>query len=301
VPYNFDQIPEVNTVEELRSWLTEELKALSQSLNETTELELRPSKHEPVRPREGMIVHADGTNWNPGAGVGTYRYQGGVWNKIADSGNVATTTDVLNGVDTGKFVTPDSLAALWEKGSNVASSGTISLGEGEYFHITGTTTITDIDFAVAKDGRKAILVFDGVLTLTHNATTLILPGGANIVTAAGDACRVVQDAGDNIRVTWYQRATGKALAINGPPTYQYLTTGTGATYTTPAGCTKIHVSMIGGGGGGAAANTNSGAAGGTTTANETVWRLALFGKSSKQPPTGPELSVARNDWHGLPL
>src|SRR5690606_32482026 len=129
--------------------------------------------------------------------------------------DIASTTETLTGTDAAKAVTPDGLAALWEKGSNVASASTISLGEGGYFHITGTTTITDIDFATAKDGRSAILEFDGVLTLTHNATTLKLPGGVNITTAAGDTCLVVQDNGDNVRVAMYQRADGTPVAGGG--------------------------------------------------------------------------------------
>lgn len=123
----------------------------------------------------------------------------------------ATTTEALTGTSTTVAVTPDALAALWEKGSNIASAGTISIGEGGWFHITGTTTITDIDFAVAKDGRLAWLIFDGILTLTHNATTLVLPGGANITTAVGDIALVVQDASDNVYIAAYLRATGRAL------------------------------------------------------------------------------------------
>lgn len=122
-----------------------------------------------------------------------------------------STTEVLTGTDAAKSVTADALAALWEKGANVASAGTISLGEGGYFHITGTTTITDIDFGTAKDGRAAWLIFDGALTLTHNATTLALPGGANITTAAGDMAFVVQDATDNVKVAFFP-ATGRAVA-----------------------------------------------------------------------------------------
>lgn len=120
-------------------------------------------------------------------------------------GTAASTTEVLTGTDTSKFVTADALAALWEKGSDVASAGTISLGEGGLFHITGTTTITDIDFATAKDGRIAILIFDGSLTLTHNATTLRLPGDADIQTAAGDRAHIVQDSSDNVWVIDYRR------------------------------------------------------------------------------------------------
>lgn len=36
----------------------------------------------PERPQEGMIVKADGTNWDPGAGAGIYVYQSGTWVKL---------------------------------------------------------------------------------------------------------------------------------------------------------------------------------------------------------------------------
>src|SRR5262249_60833954 len=54
-------------------------------------------------------------------------------------------------------------------------------------------------------------------------------------------------------------------AASSPPTRQYLTSGTGATYTTPANCTKLIIKMIGGGGGGGAVNTNNGSSGGRPT------------------------------------
>lgn len=34
----------------------------------------------PARPSNGMMVYADGVTWNPGAGVGFYRYDGAAWN-----------------------------------------------------------------------------------------------------------------------------------------------------------------------------------------------------------------------------
>ena len=60
------------------------------------------------------------------------------------------------------------------KSSNLASASTVNIGAatGDYIHITGTTTITS--FGTIAAGVERTLVFDGALTLTHNATSLIL-------------------------------------------------------------------------------------------------------------------------------
>lgn len=144
-----------------------------------------------------------------------------------------STTEVLTGTDTTKFTTADSLAALWEQGADVASAGTISLGDGGYFNITGTTTITDIDFATDKAGRRARIKFAGALLLTHNASTLILPGGANITTAAGDTAEIVSEGSDVIRVTDYQKASGLPVVSPTVATRTLL-----ATLTTTSGATQ---------------------------------------------------------------
>jgi hypothetical protein len=130
-------------------------------------------------------------------------------------GSTASTTQVLTGTDAATAVTPDSLAALWEKGGDIASASTISIGEGGTFHVTGTTTITDIDPATDKAGRAFKLIFDGALILTHHATTLILPTGASITTAAGDTAEFISEGSDAVRCVSYQRASGAALVGSG--------------------------------------------------------------------------------------
>lgn len=69
------------------------------------------------------------------------------------------------------------------KGANIASATTTDLATatGNLVHITGNATITA--FGTVQAGTEITLVFDGALTLTHNATSLILPSGANITTA----------------------------------------------------------------------------------------------------------------------
>lgn len=97
----------------------------------------------------------------------------------------------------------------WAKGADVASAGALTLGtDGNYFDITGTTSITSI--ATAGVGTRARLHFDAALTLTHHATDLILPGGANITTAAGDEAEFIEYATGDWRCVSYTRANGVA-------------------------------------------------------------------------------------------
>lgn len=125
----------------------------------------------------------------------------------------------------GKFVTTNGTTASWTdtfgvavneiKGADIASAATINLttATGNLVHITGTTTITAITI---PSGAERDIVFDGVLTLTHNATTLILPGGVNITTAAGDVATVRGDGVGNARIVNYERASGRALVVTTP-------------------------------------------------------------------------------------
>ena len=75
---------------------------------------------------------------------------------------------------------------------------------GNYFHISGTTTITSFGAALQIGGFRWI-EFDNILTLT-DSTSLSLPGNANIITAQGDTCQVIADTLPNAKVVQYQRA-----------------------------------------------------------------------------------------------
>jgi hypothetical protein len=95
--------------------------------------------------------------------------------------------------------------------ASVASAATVNLGAqtSQRVSITGTTTITSFGTANAgiwREGR-----FAGALTLTHNGTSLILPGAANITTAANDRFRAYSLGSGNWLVTDYTRASGAAL------------------------------------------------------------------------------------------
>jgi hypothetical protein len=57
-----------------------ELLRISQVLNEMYERILPIKYAAPDKPRDGMVVYADGTTWNPGSGEGAYIYYNSAWN-----------------------------------------------------------------------------------------------------------------------------------------------------------------------------------------------------------------------------
>lgn len=155
--------------------------------------------------------------------------------------NAATVSEVLTGTSTAKAVTPDALAGLWQRGTDIASASTLSLpaGGGGVFNVTGTTGITGI--SSAQGGRCIKVRFAGALTITHNGTSLILPGAANITTVAGDVAEFINEAaadvsGSNWRCFNYERSSGSPVNLTdflatqaeqetGASTVKYVTSG----------------------------------------------------------------------------
>ena len=50
---------------------------INQSVQDRVKVKMLTST--PQKPREGDLVYADGTNWNPGAGPGLYQFRSGSW------------------------------------------------------------------------------------------------------------------------------------------------------------------------------------------------------------------------------
>lgn len=75
------EIPSANTADLTitRQYLADELQRVSNSLREIEGI-LLPTLHvEPLKPRDGMVILVDGTNFNPGSGAGFYGRSAGAW------------------------------------------------------------------------------------------------------------------------------------------------------------------------------------------------------------------------------
>lgn len=150
----------------------------------------------------GVYSLPAGTNVSPNETIES-SWANSLTQDIASAFN--TDTPILAG-GTGASTAVGALDNLFAQSTSIASATTtdLSTATGNYVEITGTTTITG--FGTVSAGSVRILRFSGALTLTHNATSLILPGGANITTAAGDVAVFVSEGSGNWRCALFQRA-----------------------------------------------------------------------------------------------
>jgi len=112
--------------------------------------------------------------------------------------------------------------------TTLASAGTTDIGgqNSLFVEISGTATITSL--GTNYNGPR-YLRFTGALTLTHNATTLNIPGSASITTTAGDTCVAIPNVALNgWNISNYTRASGipSGVAVSGAITSSGLTQAT---------------------------------------------------------------------------
>jgi hypothetical protein len=98
---------------------------------------------------------------------------------------------------------------------SLASAATVSIANAasNTITVTGTVGITSLG-AAATAGIRRQVKFAAALTLTHNATSLILPTLANITTAANDVAEFLSLGGSNWLCTSYSRANGKCFGFD---------------------------------------------------------------------------------------
>ena len=71
--------PPVSVPAEVAIYLRQELQSIAEALAEVDEIQVVELNVEPIRPRNGQIILADGTNFNPGSGAGFYGRSAGAW------------------------------------------------------------------------------------------------------------------------------------------------------------------------------------------------------------------------------
>jgi hypothetical protein len=218
----------------------------------------------PPAPLAGMVWVDDDT---PSATVWTVKqYDGADWIEL---GRLDITANIY---------IPSEGVIAWV---DVVTAATVDLGAqaSRSLRLTGTATISS--FGTATSGvRKRLRIANG-LTITHNATSLICPGAANLALGVGDIADVESLGSGNWVVTAVQPATTAGMrtlagaaplpqAAAGAGLWDKVDTSAsvGNGYTLPAGGTYAYFmfrvnSSTGGVPGGA--NMAAGVAAGGTT------------------------------------
>jgi hypothetical protein len=168
--------------------------------------------------------------------------------------------------------------------TNLAASATTDLGSvpSHDVNVTGTTTITSFGSSCNTTFPIYKIKFAAALTLTYNATSLILPTTANITTAANDTATALCLGAGNWQVLSYATATGAPLSS----TVNVQSFTANGTWNRPAGSSFSRVILCGagggGGGGGREANltaTAGGGGGGGGYCQDVTYKFADIGAS----------------------
>ena len=95
--------------------------------------------------------------------------------------------------------------------TTMSAAATLNIGAAlsNTLYVTGATTITAFDSVQAGAIRR--ILFYGVPRLTHNATTLILPGALDIITQLGDVAEFVSLGAGNWKCISFSRADGTSV------------------------------------------------------------------------------------------
>jgi hypothetical protein len=212
----------------------------------------------------------DVTGTGPGATLTTIA--NGAINNAKVSASAAIAYSKLN--LTGAILNADlagSITAAKLVGSDIATVGTVTAGTWS------ATTIALNKGGTGQTTKSA--AFDALSPMT-TAGDLIYGGASGTGTrlAAGSASQFLKGG---TTPSWSSLST---------PTVQIFTSGTAATYTTPAGVLYLRIRLVGGGGGGAGGgNINSagnGATGGTTSFNTSGGSVILSGTGGTGGQTG---------------
>lgn len=153
-----------------------------------------------------------------------------VFDDVVAEGGTITGTVLMSGA-----------AVNFAAGVTVASATSTPIGAAASNNVTvsGVATITSFDNV--SSGIVRYVTFSGILTLTHNATSLILPTGANITTAAGDTAAFQSLGSGNWRCLFYQTASGAPLGgSTTAATQAQMETATSTTVFVTPGRTQYH-------------------------------------------------------------
>lgn len=163
------------------------------------------------------------------------------WSSTPASNNPTSATTIGTGLAPNLQQIQATLRnELGARSSAVTAAASTDLGakdEGTVlvFNAVGTVAITS--FGTVSAGIKKLVTFSvtgGSLSITHNATSMILPGSSNITVTTGASLLAESLGSGNWKIHWYANQDGSSILGVTPAQLQnqtYLTFTTGGTST----------------------------------------------------------------------
>lgn len=155
----------------------------------------------------------------------------GALSSLSLPGNlVVTGTANVTGVTTLNDASIAKTLTL-KDGGDLASATSLTLGDGNFYNITGTTATTSI----GTKGIGTVVKFraNAAWPITHHASNLILLTGASITCAAGDMMEFEEYASAQWRMTAFHRASGYPLSGSAASTAAVTAETAEATFIQP--------------------------------------------------------------------
>ena len=195
-----------------------ELQEVARSQQEQDALELRTRNVEPENPRDGMVVHADGTDWDPGSGEGSYVYENGGWTFLGSQG-LAAYTSVTDGTTTAEPEATGS-ALKFREGTGID----VTVGSDDVTH--GDNVLVELDLSELSletvIALADLLVLDKTGNKRMTAENVLKAVGLWTALTGANADRT----NDSFAVWDNSDAVGKLVALGELLGFQELATAT---------------------------------------------------------------------------
>jgi hypothetical protein len=218
--------------------------------------------------------------------TGTTQSSGDSSTKIATTAFVQNVVGAITaGLDSRpscRVATTAALTATYSNGSSGVGATLTNSGTKSAISIDGVALSTNDRVLVKNQATAAQNGIYTVTTVGSGSVNWVLTRATDFNTASGTgvvegAFTIIEEGTSNVGSLWIETGAGpftigttaitftQLQVTNAPlpatPTYQYLLSGSAATYTTPANCRAIHVEFIAGGGGGSGSGSTPGAGG----------------------------------------
>lgn len=213
------------------SYAYNELQRISEVLQvmQTERVSFVVLHNAPHKPREGDVIFADGTDWNPGSGRGLYQRSGSAWVILGGGGGGVTDHGALSGLaddDHPQYALESALGDAAGKNTGTVA-GTVAAGDDSRFGAGGGATV----FTQYEADLGSVPASNGSFTIAGTGLTVgkpvLIAQAATAYTGKGTYADEIEM--DQITASGYvQNSTtivchwGSSTRVNGNVKFNYL-------------------------------------------------------------------------------